>query len=79
MFTAFNIGLFLAAFIGLAVYLALARAQMLPRAIGQIATGDNPRGLWLILFVNLMPLAMTLAMIWKIKEVIFASIFAAEP
>jgi hypothetical protein len=79
MFTAFNIALFLAAFIGLAVYLGLEQAQVLPRAIGRILTGDNPRGLWLLLFLSLMPLALTLAILWRIKEVIFLSIFAAEP
>ena len=78
MFTTFNIGLFLAVFIGLAVCLALAQAQNLPRPIGRILTGDNPRGLWLTLFLNLMPLAMTMAILWKIKEVIFLSIFEAE-
>jgi hypothetical protein len=79
MFTTFNIALFLAVFIGLAVGLGLAQAHLLPRAIGRMITGDNPRGLWLILFTGLMPLAMTLAILWKIKEVIFMSIFAAEP
>jgi hypothetical protein len=78
LFTALNIGLYLVVFIGLALYLALTRARMLPEAVAQIAQGGNPRGLWLVLFVNLMPLAMTLAVIWKIKEVIFASLFTAE-
>lgn len=30
---------------------------------------------WLVLFIVLLPLAMTMALIWKIKEVILASIF----
>jgi hypothetical protein len=79
MFTTLNIAMFLAAFVGLAVYFGLSQAQMLPQAIGRIIAGDNPRGLWLILFMSLMPLAMTLAILWKIKEVIFTSIFEAEP
>ena len=79
MFTSLNIALFLAIFIGLAVYLGLANAQTLPRAVGRMFSGDNPRGLWFILFLGLMPLAMTLAILWKIKEVIFMSIFEAEP
>jgi hypothetical protein len=79
MFTTLNIALFLAVFIGLAVGLGLAQAQILPRAIGRMITGDNPRGLWFILFLSLTPLAMTLAILWKIKEVIFMSLFAAEP
>jgi hypothetical protein len=75
MFTAFNIALFLAAFIGLAVYFGLAQAQVLPRSVAKIIAGDDPRGLWLLLFLSLMPLAMILAILWKIKEVIFLSIF----
>jgi hypothetical protein len=79
MFTTLNIVLFLIAFVGLAVYLGLDQAQLLPRDFGRILNGGNPRGLWLVLFINLMPLAMTLTILWKIKEVIFTSIFAAEP
>jgi len=58
MFTTLNIALFLAVFIGLAVCLGLAQVQILPRAIGRMITGDNPRGLWFILFMGLFPLAM---------------------
>ena len=31
--------------------------------------------MWLIVFMVLMPLAMTMALLWKIKEVILASVF----
>jgi hypothetical protein len=31
-------------------------------------------GIWLALFLLLMPLAMTMALLWKIKEVIFGSL-----
>ena len=79
MFTTLNLALFLAAFIALAAGLALAHAHLLPRVITRILAGDNPRGLWCLLFLALMPLAMTLAILWKIKEVIFLSLFAAEP
>jgi len=79
MFTTLNIALFLALFFGLALYLGLDHLQMLPDVIGRIISADNPRGLWLVLFMSLMPLAMTLAILWKIKEVIFTSIFEAEP
>ena len=80
MFTTLNIALFLAVFVGLAVYLGIGPGAAAARAsVGRIVTGDNPRGLWLVLFLDLMPLAMTLAILWKIKEVIFLSIFEAEP
>jgi len=35
-------------------------------------------GLWLVLFPILFPIAMTMALIWKIKEVILASVFGTE-
>lgn len=35
-------------------------------------------GLWLMLFPILFPIAMTMALIWKIKEVILGSIFGNE-
>ena len=56
----------------------LAHAQNLPRAVARIIAGDNPRGLWFILFLSLMPLALTLAILWRIKEVIFQSLFEQE-
>ena len=36
-------------------------------------------GIWLALFLILMPLAMTLALLWKIKEVIFSSLTTPGP
>ena len=33
---------------------------------------------WLLIFLILLPLAMTMTLIWKIKEVIFASVFSHE-
>jgi hypothetical protein len=38
----------------------------------------EPFGAWLVLFLLLMPLAMTMALIWKMKEVIFSALFEAE-
>lgn len=78
MFTAFNIGLFLAAFIALAAHLGLRHAPPDTADMDRMFDGGNPRGLWLALFLGLMPLAMTLAILWKIKEVIFLSIFTAD-
>ena len=78
MFTTLNLSLFLAVFAGLAVGVGLAEAGILPPAIWRMLVGGNPQGLWFILFMGLFPLAMTLAILWKIKEVIFMSIFEAE-
>ena len=35
-------------------------------------------GLWLVLFLVLLPVAMTMALLWKIKEVILTSVFGPE-
>ncbi len=34
-------------------------------------------GLWLMVFLALLPLAMTMALLWKIKEVILESVFGS--
>ena len=36
-----------------------------------------PGGLWVMLFLVLLPLAMTMALLWKTKEVILESVFGA--
>lgn len=38
----------------------------------------NELGLWLLVFFALLPLAMTMALIWKTKETIFDSVFDAK-
>jgi hypothetical protein len=35
-------------------------------------------GLWMLVFLALLPLAMTMALIWKIKEVIMESVFGPD-
>jgi hypothetical protein len=35
-------------------------------------------GIWLALFLIQVPLAMTMALLWKIKEVIFSSLTGAS-
>jgi hypothetical protein len=37
----------------------------------------SPNSLWLMVFLVLLPLAMTMALLWKIKEVILDSVFGA--
>ncbi len=78
LFTTLNITLFSFSFAVLAICLGLARVHHLPSGLINIATGDNPRGLWLVLFLNLLPLALTLAILWRIKEVLYFSIFESD-
>jgi hypothetical protein len=83
MFTSFNRSLLLSIPILLGAYLLVAWLTIsspfgLPSSFIDLLAILRPFGLWLILFLILMPLAMTMALIWKIKEVIFASVFDAE-
>jgi hypothetical protein len=54
--------------------------QVLPvaRPIYGFVQAMDRVGLWLLLFFVLLPLAMTMALIWKTKEIILASVFGPE-
>ncbi|MGA2541346.1 MAG: hypothetical protein ABSG78_07255 [Verrucomicrobiota bacterium] len=74
LFTGFNISLLLAFFAGLSIYFLLTRLPVLPVWLGLWMEAAAAVGIWLALFLILMPLAMTMALLWKIKEVIFTSL-----
>jgi hypothetical protein len=78
LFTAFNISLLLAVLGGLAAYFLLSRAPFLPGWAWRWIESAWAAGVWMALFLILMPLSMTMALIWKIKEVIFSSLIVAE-
>jgi hypothetical protein len=46
--------------------------------LGHFSFALRETALWFALFFSLMPVAMTLAMLWKIKEAIFSSLFDAD-
>lgn len=48
------------------------------RPLPLLILADKGAGLWIVLFLVLLPVAMTMALIWKIKEVIFASVFGLD-
>jgi hypothetical protein len=48
------------------------------RLIGRHSFDLQTIGEWLVLFLTLMPVAVTLALLWKIKEAIFTSFFEIE-
>jgi len=78
LFTALNRGL-----LGFLLLLALAYAVLLhvsqmPLEFGILVVWLNRLGLWLLTFFALLPLAMTMALIWKTKETILDSVFAAK-
>jgi len=64
-------------FLGVAfvVFLHSARWQM---ALGNVSEWLSRLGFWVLTFFALLPLAMTMALIWKTKEVILDSVFGAK-
>lgn len=59
--------------LGIGLLLIVQFPSLLPPTIA--FTMLNANSLWLIVFLVLLPLAMTMALIWKIKEVILESVF----
>ena len=78
LFTSLNRSLLLAIPILVSSYVILANVSRLPGFLIAFLDGISPFAVWIVLFLTLMPLAMTMALIWKIKEVIFGSVFDAR-
>jgi hypothetical protein len=75
LFTSFNRVLLACIPALIAIYFSLAISTRLSSHLIAFLAAIEPFRLWFILFLTLMPLAMTMALIWKIKEVIFLSVF----
>lgn len=78
MFTNFNTCLLAGVFSLLGIYFGLMQFNPPPYFFLKIIKFIGADGVWLMLFLLLMPLAMTMAMIWKIKELIFGSLFDVD-
>ncbi|HMP83567.1 MAG TPA: hypothetical protein PKA41_12775, partial [Verrucomicrobiota bacterium] len=77
-FTALNRGLLVALVLLACVYLYLMRMPELPAQLGVVAEVLARSSFWVIVFLLLLPLAMTMALIWKAKEVILESVFGGK-
>jgi hypothetical protein len=77
-FTQLSIGMLLGALVMLTAHLYLARFQRAPRLLGRHWFDLQIITEWLALFLTLMPVAVTLALLWKLKEAILTSFFEME-
>jgi len=59
-------------------YLSLRQISPLPQPLIQLESLVHDTGPWLAIMLVLLPLAMTMALTWKIKEIILASVFGPE-
>ncbi len=78
LFTGSNIFMLFAAVTAWGVDYAAWQWRLPPSLAEPLRNLDTPAARWLMLFFALVPLAMTMALIWKTKEVIFTSVFSAE-
>ena len=78
LFTALNRGLLAFLFLLSIAYAVLLHLSQIPLELGILVLWLNRLGLWLLTFFALLPLAMTMALIWKTKETIFDSVFDAQ-
>jgi hypothetical protein len=74
-FTGFNRGLLLALLLLTALYLGFTQFPNLPFQLRVVARLLENGSQWALIFLVLLPLAMTMALIWKTKEVILDSVF----
>jgi hypothetical protein len=78
LFTAINCGLLAASIAFLLGDSLFARVTRLPQIFIEVLVLWERFGQWIKLFLILLPIAMTMALIWKTKEVILSSVFGSE-
>jgi hypothetical protein len=77
-FTALNLNLLFATCIFALIYLLLGQVHSLPRWLGIVAGVLDRGSFWFLIMLVLVPLAMTMALLWKTKEVILDNVFSAS-
>jgi hypothetical protein len=77
-FTTLNLNL-LGVTLGLALlYVGAGQFQGLPPWLATVLSVMEQRSLWFLILLVLLPLAMTMALLWKTKEVILDNVFGAS-
>jgi hypothetical protein len=59
-------------------YAVLLHVSQMPLEFGILVVWLDRLGLWLLIFLALLPLSMTMALLWKTKEIIFDGVFGAK-
>jgi hypothetical protein len=77
-FTALNRWLLVALLLCTAVYVLVLLDPNLPARLGALFLWINRFSFWVLTFFALLPLAMTMALIWKTKEVILDGVFGSR-
>lgn len=78
-FTALNLNLLAATLLLGICYVVLSRLPNLPLYFQAIRIVLDSGSFWLLVLLVLLPVAMTMALIWKTKEVILDNVYGAKP
>ena len=78
LFGNLNISLLTGILVLFTTYYVLRQLDNLPGILIVLLRGFEILRYWLLVLLILLPIAMTMTLIWKIKEVIFASVFSHE-
>jgi hypothetical protein len=77
-FTALNLNILAVTVLFTLLWFTLAHVRAAPRWLGVILALLDRSSVWLVIPLVLLPLTMTMALIWKTKEVILDNVFGAE-
>ena len=78
LFTNLNLYLLVAMLVVVTGYFGLAYLPALPRLLFRMRLLLDRESLWLLILMVLLPVATTMALLWKTKEVILAGVFGME-
>jgi len=77
-FTTLNLNLLAATFLLALAYIGIDQFHTLPLWLGAVISVMERSSLWFLIVLVLLPLAMTMALLWKTKEVILDNVFGAK-
>jgi hypothetical protein len=78
IFTALNCTLLASIPFLIGAYLTLVQFRTLPRAAHYLFVGLHYAGEWIVFALVLVPVAMTMSLLWRIKEAILGSVFGGS-
>ncbi|MCX6927324.1 MAG: hypothetical protein NT154_29580 [Verrucomicrobia bacterium] len=77
-FTSLNLNLLLATLLLALLYVGAGQFRTLPFWLGVVLNVIEHGSLWFLILLVLLPLAMTMALLWKTKEVILDNVFSVN-
>jgi hypothetical protein len=77
-FSTLNLTLLSVTLVAALLYLGLGRLPTFPYWLGLVMSVMERGSLWFLIVLVLLPLAMTMALLWKTKEVILENVFGAK-